>query len=127
MYNNFTSFKDIMLVEKALVIGDPSRSATAKENNILVLAGGGGCFTADTLVKTENGYKKIIDITNKDKVYTINEETEEIELKTVEQLVEHELPPSKMMEIEFDDGTKVRCTEDHEFYVEGKWVQAKDL
>ena len=125
--NDFISFNDFLLVEKALVIGDPSRSATAKENNILVLAGGGGCFTADTLVKTENGYKKIIDITNKDKVYTINEETEEIELKTVEQLVEHELPPSKMMEIEFDDGTKVRCTEDHEFYVEGKWVQAKDL
>ena len=125
--NDFISFNDFLLVEKALVIGDPSRSATAKENNILVLAGGGGCFTADTLVKTENGYKKIIDITNKDKVYTINEETEEIELKTVEQLVEHELPPSKMMEIEFDDGTKVRCTENHEFYVEGKWVQAKDL
>lgn len=125
--NDFISFNDFLLVEKALVIGDPSRSATAKENNILVLAGGGGCFTADTLVKTENGYKKIIDITNKDKVYTINEETEEIELKTVEQLVEHELPPSRMMEIEFDDGTKVRCTEDHEFYVEGKWVQAKDL
>lgn len=125
--NDFISFNDFLLVEKALVIGDPSRSATAKENNILVLAGGGGCFTADTLVKTENGYKKIIDITNKDKVYTINEETEEVELKAVEQLVEHEFPPSKMMEIEFDDGTKVRCTEDHEFYVDGNWVQAKDL
>lgn len=53
--------------------------------------GGGGvaCFTADTLVSTPEGLKKISEIELGDTVNSFNEDTKQIEIKTVDKLVNH--------------------------------------
>lgn len=52
-------------------------------------SGGVACFTADTLISTPEGLKKISEIKLEDKVNSFNEETKQIEIKTVDKLVNH--------------------------------------
>jgi len=97
--------------------------------NIVIMAGGAGCFDGETLVKTETGYKKIVDVAAGDMVYTINEDTKEIELKAVQELVVFEKDDliENLLEIVTEEGETIICTESHPFYVNGEWVKAKDL
>ena len=91
------------------------------------MAGGPGCFVADTLVKTIDGYVEIKNVDVGTLVYTINEKTKEIELKPVIKHHEYTTHTEDLLELEFEDGTILRCTENHKFYVDGEWVSAKDL
>lgn len=91
------------------------------------MAGGPGCFVGDTLVKTSTGYKPISTIKEGELVYTINEITKEIELKSVIKTHLYEEHTEDLLELEFDTGDIVKCTENHLFYVDNKWVKAKDL
>lgn len=90
------------------------------------MAGNAACFDENTLVKTKNGYKKICDIKKNDIVLTFNEENKIEEWNRVEELYEFEID-KEILELEFDNGEIVICTEDHQFYVDGKWIEAKDL
>lgn len=118
------SFKEF-LEERALNIGDKSVSYP-KFGNILILAGSAGCFAGDTLVKTDKGYKPIQEIENGDVVETLNETTGEHEWKPVEDI--HVFQPTKqMVKLTLDTGETIICSEDNEFYVDGKWVEAKEL
>lgn len=121
------TFTELCNVEEAVLnIGDKS-AGYPKFNQILILAGGGGCFAGDTLVKTSSGYKNISDVTTDDKVYSFNEETKEFEFKPVENVHCFENHPERMLKLTFENGETVICTESHEFYVDGEWVKAKDL
>jgi hypothetical protein len=91
------------------------------------MAGGPGCFVADTLVRTQSGYEKIQNIQTGTMVYTINETTGDEELKPVVLTHEYTDHTEDLLELEFEGGVVVRCTENHEFYVDGKWIAAKDL
>ena len=113
-----------LLNEKALNIGN--KSASPKFNNILILAGGAGCFAGDTLVKTKNGYISIKDIKEDDTVLTLNEKTGEYEWKSVESVNEF-VPTKQTIKLTTDTGETIICSEDHEFYINGQWIQAKDL
>ena len=93
----------------------------------IFLAGGPGCFEADTLVHTVDGYKKISEMSNKDNVYTLNEKTGETEIKPVILTHVYNTHTDDLLELEFEGGIVVRCTENHLFYDDGKWVAAKDL
>lgn len=83
------------------------------------------CLAAETLVKTTVGLKPISEIEVGDKVYGT----------TGVQEVEHIFTPEDLsgegktfLELEFDDGTKVRCTNDHKFLNSNKeWVCAENL
>lgn len=110
------------LQEKLLVVGQGKRNG-----QVIFLAGGAGCFAGNTLVNTENGHKKIHEIRPGEKVWTFNEETGERELCEVEELRKFENFPEELLELTFENGETVVCTEDHEFWVDGRWVQAKDL
>lgn len=92
-----------------------------------LLAGGPGCFIAGTKVKTELGYKNIEDVKSGEFVYTINEMNGEIELQEVSSLLKYDDHSEDLLELEFENGEIIRCTENHEFYVNGQWVKAKDL
>ena len=117
------SFIDYLL-EKQLNIGN--KSSYPRFNNILILAGGAGCFAGDTLVKTDKGYKPIQEVEDGDVVETLNEATGEHEWKVVEDI--HMFQPTKqMVRLTLESGETIICSEDHEFYVDGKWVEAKDL
>ena len=91
------------------------------------LAGGPGCFDGDTEVKTENGYVKIKDIKPNDKVWTINEDTGEKELKPVIELFVYDTIGEDMVEVEFDNGEKVICTASHKFLIDGEWIRADSI
>ena len=113
------------LEERALNIGDKSVSYP-KFGNILILAGGAGCFAGDTLVKTDKGYKEINKINIGDIVETLNETTMEHEWQPVTNIHIFE-PTKRMIKLTLDTGETIVCTEDHKFFVDGQWVEAKDL
>jgi hypothetical protein len=106
-------------------------SNRAPYGQVVFMAGGAGCFDGDTLVKTESGYSKITDIKVGDKIYTFNEVSKIMELDEVVECYNYKLSDlpenQKMLELEFDNGTKIKCTENHEFYINGSWVMAKNL
>ncbi len=91
-----------------------------------MMAGSAACFDEDTLVKTKQGYKSIKDIESGDIVLTFNEHTKQNEWNPVEEKLEFD-NDKQILELEFDNGEKVICTEDHKFYINGKWIEAKNL
>ena len=82
------------------------------------------CFTEGTLVATENGSKKIEDIKEGDFVWSYNEGTGKKELKKVVELSRN--TSSSLVKISVN-GTEITCTPEHPFYVDGSWIEAKDL
>ncbi len=94
---------------------------------VVFLSGGPGCFVEGTLVRTIDGYKPIQEIKDGDLVYTINEGSGIEEVKPVISTHEYTDHSEDLLELEFEDGTIVRCTENHKFYVDGEWVAARDL
>ena len=120
---NISNLNEELIVEKLITLGGKQ----PKYNQVVILGGGSGCFSADTLIKTESGYEFISKISKGQKIYTINEKTKEIELKHVNEILKHDGLEHPMLELEFDNGEKIQCTENHKFYVNGDWIQAKEL
>ena len=71
----------------ATVAGFKALGSSVRETTALICSGA-ACFTAGTLVLTENGQKAIEDIQAGDKVYTTNAETGESGYKEVLQTIE---------------------------------------
>ena len=87
---------------------------------------GVACFTGNTLVYTEDGYKAIEDIELGDKVYSYSEKTMEVELKEVDKLVNH--MANEIYTIIINNEETIETTWSHPFYVVSKGkVLAKDL
>ncbi len=80
----------------------------------------GGCLSPGTKIFTRGGYKNIEDITEDDFVYTKEGEFMKV-------LDTHRFENKKLLQIEFDDGYKVTCTPEHKFFIDGMWIEAKDL
>ena len=84
-----------------------------------------GCLDGDTLVKTETGLMPIKDIKIGDKVFAKTGLKEVLYAYTP-----GEIPTDgkQFFELEFDDGTKLKCTDNHRFLMKsGEWVQAGDF
>ncbi|PQQ65382.1 hypothetical protein B9R14_00410 [Acetivibrio saccincola] len=83
------------------------------------------CFTEETLVLTEDGYKQIKDIQEEDFVYSENVETGEKGLKKVAKVFVREV--HKLIHV-YVDGEEINTTDTHPFWVEGKgWIEAGEL
>ena len=83
------------------------------------------CFTEETLIETEDGYKEIKDIEVGDKVLSYNVETKQQEYKEVVQVFEHEV--KELIHV-YTEEEIVHTTENHPFYVEGSgWTPASEL
>jgi RecA/RadA recombinase len=84
---------------------------------------GGGCVVAGTKVKTNNGLVKIEELTKGDKVETLFGYREILET--------FKFSNKDVYEIEFEDGTKIKCSGDHKFLVETEngfnWKEAKNI
>ena len=39
----------------------------------------------------------------------------------------HNFKDKELLQIEFDDGYKVTCTPEHKFFIDGVWIESKDL
>ncbi len=88
-----------------------------------------GCFDYNTLVHTEHGLVKIgelVETKSEIQVPCYNNETNSIELKPIIGWFEN--PANDIIEVEFSDGSTIRCTPDHKILTTNRnWVQAKDL
>jgi intein/homing endonuclease len=83
------------------------------------------CFTGDTLVAAEDGYKRIDEIEVGDLVWAYNVETAEFELKEV--LTVYVKENKEILYLETSTGD-IDTTTNHPFYVLNKgWVAAGDL
>lgn len=78
------------------------------------------CFTADTLVITLDGFKKIVDITDNDAILT----DMGWERCTNSFIVRKK---ADLVELTFNDGSTVRCTPDHLFRTYKGWIYAEYL
>ena len=84
------------------------------------------CFVAGTEVLTETGLVNIEDVKVGMKVYSYNEETQEVELKEVKQTFKTN-PIKDMVKVTVN-GEVVESTSKHEYYVVGKgWTAAHEL
>lgn len=74
------------------------------------------CFSGDTEVETDKGYKKIKDIKEGDLVYSYNDDKNEIELKEViaSSMTSDE---AKVLKIKTTNGQEIICTPNHPFAV----------
>ena len=132
-----TNFRLLVNPTGKFVIGGPHGDTGLTGRKIIVdtyggkgaHGGGAFCFSADTLVKVKNGYKKISEIESNDKVYTLNEDTKKIELKEVLNIFEKTKEDSyDLLELELENGEKIKITENHEVMLKnGLWIKAKYL
>lgn len=94
------------------------------------ITAGEWCFHPDTLVETEHGRMRILDIVQSKadtRVWSFNHATGQRELKRL--LNKVEIPtPERMMELEYEGGT-VRLTENHKVWSvsRGEYVRLKDV
>jgi hypothetical protein len=88
-----------------------------------------GCFSEETLIATKNGPKKISEITIDDEVLSFDfDKNEYVFINPSWQGQPESSIGKEKYEIEFEDGTIIRCTENHEFFTINRgWVEAKDL
>lgn len=84
---------------------------------------GGGCLEGDTYIKiNENDSKKIKDLRVGELVLT------KAGYKEIEYVhTPKELGMKPCYKITFEDGSIVRCSEEHKFLIDGNWVEAKNL
>lgn len=85
---------------------------------------GGGCVVKGTQIQTPDGLVNIEDIKVGDEVITQYGIKEVSHTWNPDTLVEG---TPECIEIEFEDGTTLICSETHKFIVNGEWVEAKDL
>lgn len=103
------------------VVSDTSGNSVTKQYNYTYTS----CFVAGTKVLTENGYKNIEEIIIGEKVYSINVDTNQRELKTVIAL--YSGTTEELYEITVN-GEIIKATPKHEFYIIDKgWIRAYNL
>lgn len=87
------------------------------------------CFPYNTLISTDQGYIQIGQIVEeqiKCKILSYNHKTQELEY---EEILKYEKNLGRaLLEIEFDDGSILECTEDHPIFIKNKgYIAAKDI
>jgi len=83
------------------------------------------CFEENTKIVTENGTKKIKDIQINDKVLTFNNKNKKVELGKVKKCFKRKT--NKYLIIKTKDFKTIKVTDKHPFYINGKWIKAKNL
>ena len=88
---------------------------------------GNFCLEGDTLIKTEAGDIEISKLVDRQvKVYTVSSEGEVALSDTC--MAKQTAIVDRLIEIELEDGTIVRCTPEHRFMlIDGTYKMAKDL
>ena len=79
------------------------------------------CFPAGTPIAVPDGFKNIEDIRVGDLVWSWNEETDDLALKSVLQTMQHEV--QELIELRIGAET-IRTTPEHPFVVDGAWLNA---
>lgn len=83
------------------------------------------CFHPDTLVRVKGGVKPISQIEPGD--WVLSKDETGFFYQPVADVVENPTENRPKVELEFSDGSKVKCSEEHEFLTRRGYVAAKDL
>ena len=84
------------------------------------------CFEENTEIITSRcPNKKAKDVEVGDYLKCLNEETQEITETQVIKIFSHKVPV--ILEISFEDGSVIKVTPEHPFYLNKKWVEARKL
>jgi dTDP-4-amino-4,6-dideoxygalactose transaminase len=83
------------------------------------------CFTGNTLIPTKGGTKHIKEIKVGDRLLGFDGVS--FKETTVTNTMSRLVPYTNLLVIKFKNGLIARCTREHPFYVNGKWVKAADL
>lgn len=87
-----------------------------------------GCFAHDTEILTKDGVKQIKDVKTDDYILTFDEKSNKFLWTQPSFSGVTNSSHKKKMEIQFEDGIVIKCTEDHQFLTKNRgWVEAKDL
>ncbi len=84
------------------------------------------CFVGSSRVLTDKGYKKIKNIKKDEKVLTLNENTRELEYKSVLKNIVKQTEKN-LISIKLSNGTKITCTEKHKINTVRGWIKAREL
>lgn len=79
----------------------------------------GGCLVAGTKIYTINGLEEIQNIKIGDMVLTMNGYYPVTNTFS--------FSDKEVYEVEFEDGSAIKCSEDHKFLVENEWVSVRDM
>lgn len=86
------------------------------------------CFHPDTEIITKNGNKQISEIKIGDQVYSYDEQNKKFVWESVINVIENPTKEKQKIELEFDNGSVLKCTADHKFLTHNRgWVEAQDL
>lgn len=142
VYNNFVHTKKVLPSMRSLQFGgkpieiSPNRIFNCayapvddwrvfSEAMFLLL---GGCFEESTKIITSEGPKQIKDVTVNDKVLTFDTVTKTYQYVNPFCVLQTPSENKEKYELEFNDGSKVKCTADHKFYTLNRgWVKAEEL
>jgi len=96
------------------------------KKRITVMQGGSRCFTGDTLVKTNIGYRRISDISIGDLVYSIDNNFNTVLRKVVDKfLYNGDHNRHKVVTFVLGDGQKITCTYGHKLLQEDGYIEAE--
>lgn len=82
------------------------------------------CFTENTVVKCQDGYKPISEICKGDWVWAYDENCKKYELRQVTQIMSNTTYDTVKVTIASDE---IECTENHPFYTDNGWKAASEL
>jgi len=100
---------------------DSMRFSPLSGNKKIFLLDEAHCFHKNTMVSTPTGQKEIKHIKIGDVVFNLNG------TDVVEKVFINKVPLNSVARINKSDGTYTFCSKDHEYYINGSWIEAKDL
>ena len=98
-----------------------------QNDDIAIIAGRPGCFTAETLIRTEGGTKRISEVREGDMILSRDTDRGVDEYKPAINFIKHTNRTDRLFHVKLKNGSGFRVTEDHEFFINGKYVPIKDF
>ena len=88
------------------------------------------CFTYNTMIETNIGSLKIGDIVDNRlpvKILSFNHSKNQAEYKEISRYIKHEKKSKTLLRVNFSGGKSVTCTEEHKFFVNGKYIKVCEI
>lgn len=97
------------------------------DNKIIILnEGGTRCFYPDQKIITKNGSVKISELKAGDRALSYNHANGNNEYRKVLRCIKEE-STKKAYHIKFKNGTEIKCTGDHKFFYNGRYIEIEKL